>query len=253
MRICKKAFVLLAVTLAGYAMRSATAEPSPGSAPFRVCGLAGTAEKPWVGIVWKDDEQAYLLRLGEAARGYALKRVDVAAGRVIFEKDGAETVFEVEADPEFAERHAPTPVGPVEQEVVTAADFLNKFSVVTLADGTRLERPPGGWPTEPVTFDDFVKQYEGREMPGLTAQDIELAERMKEAAAESERAAQQMQSPEDMERARMEALKKMAAEAGMEPPSPDMLKPTTYEDFIRMHGDVATPVSPVSDGEAETP
>lgn len=230
-------FLLLGL---GTGLARATAEPLAEGAPFRVCALAGTEERPWVGIVWKDTEEAALLKIGDVFRGYKLKSVNMRDGVVVFESQDREWLLAVEADPVFAEKYQPAGTGAELDTYVTAEEFLNRYSVVVLADGTRLERPPGGWKSEPVTFEEFLAQHKSWEGAGLTAVDEELAARMAEAAAESQKAAQQLQSQEDIEKARYEALKRMAAELGVEPPKPDDLKPVTYEDFIRMHGEAAT-------------
>jgi len=203
--------------------------------PFRVCALAGTAERPWVGLVWKDSDEAALLKIGDMFRGYTLKSVDIPAGVVVFEAGGREFPLSVDADPAFAERHLSIASGAASR-LVTAEDFLNQYSVVVLADGTRLERPAGGWKTQPASFEEFLAQHKEWEGVGLTAADDEWAARMAEAAAESAEAARRLQTPEDIERAKFEALQKMAAEIGTEPPKPEDLKPVTYEDFIRLHG-----------------
>ncbi len=203
--------------------------------PFRVSALAGTVERPWVGLVWKDSDEAALLKMGDVFRGYKLKSVDIAAGAVVFEAEGREFTLPVEADPAFAERYLPADSQP-EARLVTAEDFLNQYSVVVLADGTRLERPAGGWQVQPTTFEEFLAQHKEWEGVGLTAADDEWSARMAEAAAESAEAARKLQTPEDIERAKFEALQKMAAETGLESPKPEDLKPVTYEDFIRLHG-----------------
>lgn len=240
MRICKTMFLVLAFFVCLHGWGADKEERPSDRLPFRVCGLVGTPDKPWVGVVWRDSEEALLLRPGQSTRGYTLKQVDIVTGRVFFERDGSEFACEVEEDPAFAAKNMASPIEPEPARIVTAEEFLNRYPVVVLADGTRLERPAGGWRNEPVTFEEFLKLHEGEVGAGLTAAEDEWAARMAEAAAESQKAAQQLQTPEDLEKARYEGLKQMAAEVGMEPPSPEDLKPVTYDDFLRMHGDAAT-------------
>lgn len=215
--------------------------------PFRVCAVAGTPEQPWVGVVWTDDDAAFLLKPGDTIRGYTLKTVDVGTGQVVFSAPDRDVALMVEPDAAFAERNRREISERVENEptTLTMEDFLDRYATVALADGTRLERPAGGWPSEPVTYEDFVKQYEHIVEKGLNPVDEELAARMRELGEERARDSQRPSAPEDLEGRRLEALRQMAESAGMPPPSPEDLKPVTREEFLRRHS------SPADSPEAE--
>lgn len=206
--------------------------------PFRVCAVAGTAERPWVGVVWTNDDAAFLLKPGDTARGFTLKSVEIAEARVVFSAGDREVTLTVASDPAFAERNRAEILEGEESEsaALTMDDFLDRYAAVVLADGTRLDRPAGGWPREPVTYEDFVRQYEHLVEKGLDPVDEELAARMRELGEERARELQRPITPEELERQRLDALRQMAEFAGMLPPSPEDLKPVTREEFLRRHG-----------------